>query len=230
MKKRYQLLVFISCALASVPAFAWDIDVDAIISMLGKMYGYQTAEELPQLKEIKTNTENTVNQLKDVNKNLSGISGYENLLNDMKNRKWSDDKWTEALNSAGSSAFKETQRRYDNLYPVNDDKRKDSQLNKTYYTQSSQITRTALAASAYSYDTLNEHMEMVNGLLKKLATSTTEKQVADLNARLLAEISFIQLEMLKQQNIQTQLIAMQSQSEVNGSSDAQRFNQWQPKK
>ncbi|CAM4400526.1 MAG: hypothetical protein LEGION0398_MBIBDBAK_00232 [Legionellaceae bacterium] len=225
----FRIAVISGLLFFSTPVFAFDVDVSGIINFLAKIYGFQTGEELPRLDDIKNNTLHTVNELKDVNKNLTGLTHYETLLNDIKKRQWSADKWTDALSSMGNADFKDAQKRYEQLYPIHDPNRKDSQLNNAYYEQSSKVTRTALAASEYSYNTINEHIDTVNQLLKKLTETQTQKQVADLNVRLLAEVSFIQLEMLKQQNIQTQLIATQSQREVNGLSDSKRFNQWNPK-
>lgn len=210
----------------SKPALAWDLG--DIIGILTEMNNLQNMH-MPKLDDIKRNTGETVTKLDKIHNNLNNLSGYEKLLNTddiTAKRKWSDDKWSNALELKGDSSFKNIQRKYEELYPVDNENLKNSVLQNNFYKRSTQLNRTALAASEYSYDTINEHMDTVNKLLRELANSPTVKQATDLNARLLAEISFIQLEMLKQQNIQTQLIATQNQNVVNGLSDAKRFNRW----
>ena len=206
--------------------------------------------EIAKTMELIQEAENQLSQLKDLSKinskqydylvnNLSGNFGYGNLLNgtsDLNKRQWSNDNWVDVLNEASggnASAFAAAQKKYDQLYPVKaaneivSTRGKDN-LARTHYQQSSQISRAALAASSYSYDQLNEHIKNLHDMLAKLDSQPSEKAALDINARLVAELGFIQLELLRQQTFQNQLSATQTQGEVNGMSDQSQFMKWNP--
>lgn len=191
-----------------------------------------------QIKELQGLSTTNENQYKFLQKNLSGNFGYGKLLNDdnaLHRRQWSNDNWTDVLKASSSghaSAFSNAQRKYDEIYPVKSADnilrtRHGKNLQRTHYEQSHEISRAALAASKQSYDQLNEHIKNLHDMLSKLDDKPSEKAAMDLNARLVAEVGFIQLEMLRQQNIQTQLMATQTQGDVNGMSDQSDFMKWQ---
>ena len=192
-----------------------------------------------QVKEIKKISDINKDQLDFLKTNINGNYGYGKLFNgtdDLNSRQWSNNSWVDVLNEVSdhkTSAFADAQKKYEQLYPVSNPEeigkyRKDGGLVRAYYKQSSQISRAALASSSYSYDQINKHIENLHAILAKLDDQTTEKAAIDLNARLVAELGFIQLEMLRQQSIQNQLTATNTQGEVNGLSDQARFMQWKP--
>lgn len=187
---------------------------------------------LSQLTDIKSLNQQTL-------ANLEGNFGYGNLYNtanDVVQRQWSNNNWIDVLNMVNSdqhSAFYQAQKNYAERYQIMNPTQFGSQqgitaLNKQYYSDSSAVSRAALAASSYSYNQINQHMQTIHDILQKLENQPSEKAALDLNARLVAELSFIQLEQLRMQNIQTQLIANHSQGEVNGMSDQANFMQWNP--
>ena len=157
--------------------------------------------------------------------------------NELKNHQWSNDSWSDVLENkaGGQPGFADAQRKYADMYSIQRPENiastrtgEGGKLARTYYEQSGQISRSALAASSYSFDQVNNHIKNLNRILAKLENSPSEKAAIDLNARLIAELGFIQLEMLRQQNIQTQLIATHTQGEVNSLSDRSQFMQWDP--
>lgn len=220
---------FTASAWATMPV----IDLASIAQMIEMVNRANT-----QIKELNNLNSINKNQYGFLQKNLNGNYGYGNFMNDkpsLYRRQWSNDNWTDVLKASSSghaSSFSNAQRKYDELYPVRDASailttRSESNLQRTHYKQSHEISRAALAASQYSYDQLNEHIKNLHEMLGTLEKEKTEKAAMDMNARLVAEIGFIQLEMLRQQNIQTQLLATQMQGDVNGMSDQAQFMQWQ---
>lgn len=215
-----------------VSAYAgWGDVVDVLTEILGI-----NKEQLGQLKDINQLGQKSLDEFK---RDLSGNFGYGSLLNtpdDLKKRLWSNDRWMDVLKNVSNdktSAFSKAQEEYAKLYPVVSPDAiastlKDGGLTRTFYTQSSQISRAALAASSFSYDQLNQHIEAIHSILTKLDSQPSTKAAIDLNTRLVAELSFIQLEMLKQQTVQTQLHATQSQNQVNGMSSESKFMQFNP--
>lgn len=185
--------------------------------------------ELPNLSQINQN----------LTKYMYGDTGIENILNgqsDMNQRLWSNANWNDVLNQVGGgtySGFQQQQQAYAQMYPTQNKEQigqtlTDNDLVRTYYQQNQEVSRAALAASSYSYNTINQHMQNIQSILLQIKNTPTEKASIDMNARLLAEVSYIQLEMLRQQNVQTQLMATQSQGVVNAMSDESKFDQWNP--
>lgn len=234
MKRLVLIILFINAALLPYGAQASGIDPVSIITELVKIYNLEN-NNLPNLSKL-TDILAVQNKTKDdIEKDLQGNFGYGHLFNDdnaLKNRQWSNDSWLDVLNETKtSSAFSEAQAQYKKLYPVIESSeigatRINGGLNRTYYQQSSSISRAALAASSYSYDQINGHIKTLHDILAKLEDNPSEKSAIDINARLVAEVGFIELELLKQQTIQNQLNATQTQGVVNGMSDATQFMQW----
>jgi type IV secretion system protein VirB5 len=191
-----------------------------ILDILKNMYGVQDSQ-LTELQKI-TGVE------KNIHTDLSGNFGYGNLSDkDMSQYNWSNSSWESVMNmSGGSDAFKAAQKKYDSLYKSKEPKdlgKVVTERTKALYKQSKEINRAALAASSYSFTEITEHMQTVKDILAQLEQHPEEKAAVDLNARLTAELCFIQLEMLKQQNMQTQILATTSQASVNGLSDQAEF-------
>ncbi len=235
MKK--QSLIYLLAILLFLPfTNSYAIDIGGITSWLQKTYGINVdIKKLDQ--EIQRTQQSTLLELQH---DLRGNYGYGNLFNssqDLANRQWSQGSWLDALNQTSTgktSAFVQAQQAYANLYPLVTpaligSSLKEGSLKRSYYTQSSQISRTALAASSYSYGQINQHLQQMHSILSELEKQPTEKAAIDLTARLIGEVGFIQLEGLKQQNIQNQIAATESQNNVNGMSDQSRFMQWNPR-
>lgn len=209
--------------------------------LLEKMLALQAAQ-LPNLAKLpdqlhELERENT--QLSILKTYFSGNTGIENLFNgkaEMDQRLWANPQWESLLKAEGGGSYQSLsnlQRQYAKRYPVINENNigqtlTDDDLIRAYYAQSKAINQAALASSAYSYNQLQGHTQSIHGLLSHLKDTPTEKASMDMNARLLAEVSFIQIEMLRQQTIQNQLLATQAQASVNGLSDQAKFNQWHP--
>jgi type IV secretion system protein VirB5 len=213
--------------------------------------GLRAIELITEAKEQVKNLERQLSQLDNISdlnrqqynfiqQNAHGNYGYGRLGNsetDLYKRQWSHNSWLDALNGANNghtSAFVKAENHYRTLYPVVDashiaPSRSRNNLSRTYYDQSTKINRAALAASSQSYEQINDHIKNLHQMLLKLEDSPNEKAALDLNARLIAEIGFIQLEMLRQQILQNQLSATASQATTNGMSDESQFKHFNPR-
>lgn len=232
-------IIFIFCLLFqfSLPAHAI-FGIKDVYKELKKIYELE-GQYLPQLTNLgalQSAIINSTNIMQTLQRSLYGNYGYGNLLNnqtDLDNRLWSNDKWIDVLakTNANNSAFMQAQEMYERLYPSREPSQvrttlQEADLNRTYYQQTRNLNRAALATSSYSYDNINQHIRNLHDMIKKLEDHPEEKAAIDLNTRIAAELGFIQLEILKQQTIQTQLIATQSQQHVNGMSDESKFLEW----
>lgn len=238
MNKKF-IWVLLSIGLFSLPLTTYAagypvIDIEEIIKTMELIE--QTKDEVSSLGDIKGFTKQQLNFLQ---QDIAGNFGYGNLLNnpaDLAQRQWSNDNWIDVLNMVNTdktSAFYQAQRAYAQRYQIlNPNQFSNAQgvsaLTKQFYSDNSNISRAGLAASSYSYGQINQHMQVIHDILQKLETQPSEKAAIDLNTRLIAELSFIELEKLRMQNIQTQIASNNSQAVVNGMSDQASFMQWNP--
>lgn len=226
MRKRFRFIGLSSWLAVSFFNVAFADDLSGILDVLNQLYGVQS-QQLPHLAEM----EQTSNAILQNLQGQYGYGGWQNHPADLKARQWMNDNWEDALNETSSSntqAFLSAQKAYDALYPVEKPSEMgnglaNTLLSKTSYGQTASVNRAALAASKYSLNTLNQHLEAVHDLLASLNHQTSEKASLDLNARITAEVAFIQLELLRQQTIQNQVIATRSESEVTGMSNENQF-------
>lgn len=172
--------------------------------ILGWIYALESAQlpnliNLEKLPNIDKLAQDTFDQLKT---DLTGKFGHGNLTDsDLRQYQYANDSWANVLKKSDkSSEFTAAQDAYDKLYSTSADIKGVSPLSKTQYQQSRDINRAALAASSYSYDMIAEHLQSVKNILAKLEAKgdITQKEATDLNARLIAESIFVQLEILRQ--------------------------------
>lgn len=233
-------LIIVFCLLFqfTLPAYAV-FGIGDVYKELKKIYNLesQLLPNLSRLSDIESAITNSSQLLQILQRNTYGNYGYGNLLNnttDLNRRLWSNDKWMDVLakSNSNNSAFMQAQETYARLYPSREPTQvrttlQPNDLTRTYYEQTRNLNRAALATSNYSYDTINQHIRQIHDIVLKLEEHPEQKAAIDLNTRLVAELGFIQLEMLKQQSIQTHLLATQSQQHVNGMSNESRFLDWQ---
>ena len=224
------------CLLAITLSFSisncYAIDIGGLATWLQRTYGINV--DIKKLDQEMQRTQQST--LAELQQDLRGNFGYGNLFNstqDLEKRQWSGNSWLEALNQSNTSktsTFVQAQQSYTKLYPLVNAAQiaPEGSLKRSFYLQSSQINRTALAASSYSYDQMNQHIERIHTILAQLEKQPSEKAAIDLTARLMGEVGFLQVEGLKQQSIQNQIAATESQNTVNGMSDQSRFMQWNP--
>jgi type IV secretion system protein VirB5 len=217
-----------------MPISAFASDIGDVLGYLSDIYDLQKQtfdvanSQLTDLGSINNLAQNTLNELKG---DLTGKFGYGNLSDsELKQYTYSNDDWEDVLSMSNANAdFKAAQQRYAELYSTPEKVQGVTSLVQTQYQQGRSISRAALAASSESYNLVAEHMQSVKDILSKLEATdhtVTEKEALDLNARLIAELCFIQLEVLKQQNIQNQITATNSQAGINGQSEQGDFLNW----
>lgn len=228
------LLLGVSASLAPVPTYAagtgvvvTDIIADAILEEMIFLQNVMFSLMTDSSDEI-------IDLLDEIHGDLNGKYGHGNLTAS-ELAQYQDpikDKWEDVLDQSGSSAeFKKAQKSYAALYATDEDIQGVSELSKAQYQQSRNINRAALAASSLSYDKMNDHLNNIKDILAKMESSDdiTMKETIDLNARLVAELSFLELQKLQQSDIQTQVIATDSQAEVNGTHEQSKFLSWDKK-
>jgi type IV secretion system protein VirB5 len=222
------------------------IATHAYADLLGVSDAALYANALEQFNELKKHTDairktylrtkeqaEAMNQLKQLNSGHAGFGDLKNTVEDLKNRQWSPETWEDALQnlSGGNKA------RYDALvkaYEKNNDFLSDdeflkgsSQANLKQYKKKRAVNEAVSVQTTYSFNELNKHIQMVHTLSAKIEGSSNQstKSALDLNARLLAEIAYIQTESLKLQALMGQQNAQNAADDIWEESERSRFNQ-----
>jgi len=203
-------------------------------------------EMVKQLKALKEQTDkmkeaydqgkahlDTANQLKQLHEGHYGLGDLKNTAADLKNRQWSPETWEDALqNLAGGNKA-----RYDALvkaYEKNNDFLSDdefskgaSQANVKQYKKKRAVNEAVTVQTTYAFDELSKHIKTVHELSAKIESSSNQgtKSALDLNARLLAEIAYIQVQSLKLQALMSQQNAQNAADDIWAESERSRFNQ-----
>ena len=229
MKLAWLFLLLPSCALATT----MDDPITDIINLLTNMESYEKQLSLDS-PNIANFTQGQLTELQNEWTALSKSYGMSDTENQQNARLWSADDWNAVLTQAsgGNNArFQQLMQSYSTMYPTlqNGNPVNAKQLVDTSYQQQGNTYRAALAASAYTYDDINSHIQTLENILHQVddaSKNQNEKAAIDLNSRLVAELGFIQLELLKLQSIHTQLVATKQQSDFNANTIDKQFTEY----
>ncbi len=233
MKRWLRIFFFI----ATLP-YAGSVQADPIDDVLNILEQMQDVQNKMSMDtgNIAGNTLNQLNELKDEWKKLSQSYGMGDNADDKSARLWSADDWTQVLEQASggnNERFKQLMQSYSQTYPVLQKGQTGTidpkKLVSDTYTQEGKTYNAALSVSAYTYDDVNNRVGKLETLLAKVDDANknqNEKAAMDLNSRLMAELGFIQLEMLKLQSVHTQMEATRNQGELNADTRDKQFTNY----
>lgn len=231
--------------LAILSSFLWTANVYAsggdplteILDILEEMESTQTKMS-NDTGNISTNTQDELNEAKSEWAKLSQSYGMSDTASDQSARLWSANDWTSVLQQAsgGNNArFQQLMQSYSQMYPSLQTNQTTSidpkTLVDTTYNQQGENYNAGLSASAYTYDDINDRINKIETLLAEVDDANknqNEKAAMDLNSRLVAELGFIQLEMLKVQSIRTQVETTKDQSDLNDDTLDKQFIHYKP--
>ena len=102
-----------------------------------------------------------------------------------------------------------------------------SQAHVKQYKKKRAVNEAVTVQTTYAFDELSKHIKTVHELSAKIESSSNEgtKSALDLNARLLAEIAYIQVQSLKLQALMSQQNAQNAADDIWAESERSRFNQ-----
>lgn len=160
--------------------------------------------------------------------------GYGDLLNDdtaQKERAWSPDSWQDALEAqsgGNSDRYQQLVDEYQASHPYLSDEemqKGSSVSNTTNYEQQVQTNRAAMSHASYSFEDVNKHLDTINELSKKINEDSNPKAVAEINARINAEVAYLQVEQIKSLAVLNEQIAQDQASSLVNDKAASEFNQ-----
>lgn len=160
--------------------------------------------------------------------------GYGDLLNDdeaQKDREWSPDSWEDALEAqsgGNSERYQQLVEEYKANHPylADEEMQKGSSANYTSnYEQQVQTNRAAMSHASYSFEDVNKHLENINELSKKINEDSNPKAIAEINARINAEVAYLQVEQIKSLAVLNEQMAQDQASGLVHEKAASEFNQ-----
>jgi len=165
---------------------------------------------------------------------LAAHFGYGDLLNsddDLNARKWSPDTWDSALqglSGGNDDRYKELVDQYqqDHPYLSSDDMKKGaSDAYATNYEQQVDTNRAAMAHASYSFESVNEHLDNIKELSSQINKAENPKAIEEINARINAEVAYLQVEQIKSMAIMNEQLAQSQASTLVHEKAASEFNQ-----
>lgn len=224
---RYLLAIFLTIGFLT-PSISFASSQDPITEIIQILEEMDHDENLmsqytASTPDIEKYTQSQLTQTQNEWQALTKAYSMGDTQDEQNARLWSADDWNQVLSQAsnGNNArFQELMNSYSSMYPnVNSSQNINAKnLESTSYAQAGQTTNAALATSNYTYDEINDHIKSLENILHEVDDANknqNEKAAIDLNSRLVAELGFIQLEILKLQSVHTQMMATKNQSELN---------------
>lgn len=193
----------------------------------------QLEKEYEVLKEAYHNAQEQLNQQKQLVSNSQGHYGFgnfQNTNNDFQQRNWSPNSWENALKGlSGGNAdrYQQLLKDYQNNHPTlsssDFEKGASTDLSKRYQ-QDIQTNQAASVNATYAFNDIEQALKNVHELSMQIEKSPNTKSSLDLNARLMAEMAYIQIQELKMQAILNQQMAQQSADRISSATLAAKFN------
>ncbi len=190
------------------------------------------------LKQTYDNAVNQLNTAKRIASDAEGHYGYGNLINDaasLTEREWSPDNWQDALKglSGGNPArYQQLVQQYQQDHPTlspDEFKKGASVAAAQQYQQQIQTNQAASVTASYAFNDIKQHLENIHQLSQNIEKAQDTKAAIDLNARLLTEIAYIQVQQLKMQSLVNQQLMQEGTDKIQAETQAAKFNQL-PKK
>lgn len=209
------ILILLHCEVyAKSPAPS--LDLTQLIELIGNINTNSGA----QLKTLK--------ELADANR---GNNHYGALLNDANTLKnWQGaPNWDSALRNisgGNETRYRELVTAYDRAHPALDETtlQAASPERLAQFKQSRSVNKAVNVETTYIFNELNERLKNIHELSKAIDQTGNTKGAVDLNSRLMAELSYIQILNLKLQTLISQQLAENSASALSDESEMIRFN------
>lgn len=222
-----ETLFFSTAANAMLPV----VDAGAIGNLV-KNY-MQLEKQYTLLQNTYQNEQQELNQTKALTNDAQGHYGFGGFMNgaqDLQQREWSPDNWKGALQglSGGNPArYQELVHTYQQDHPSlssSEYQKGASEAQSKVYSQDVQVNRATMVNSTYAFDTIKTHLTTIHALSEKIDQAPNEKAAIDLNARLLAEVAYIQTQELKMQILLNQQLSQSEADTIADKTETSKFN------
>lgn len=172
-----------------------------------------------------------ITHLNSIKNNLSGVGTFGSLFNDQSqlNNRLTNASWDDALkNIAGGNVarYQELKSKYEakhKLQSVSEYSKGVADEQKNSYKNSKETTEAASLNSEIEFNNINQELKNIHEISKKIDGAQTQKQISDLNARLMVELAYLQAESLRMQAIQNKQLSAQAAKNLAAKSFESQF-------
>lgn len=159
---------------------------------------------------------------------VTELGTFLNSTSEQDARAWSPSEWASVVSGGNASRYKQLLEDYQAAHPTLSATQASegmSSENVTDYQQQVETNQAASSQATYAFNNTNAHLETINQLAEKINEEKDTKHIEDLNARMNAEIAYLQVEVIKGIAVLNQQIAQQQATEIHDKTEAAKFNQ-----
>lgn len=219
-------------ALYSAQSFAIPVeDFGAYTHMVQELS--QLEKEYSLLQDAYKNAQDQLAQQKQLVSDSEGHYNVGSMLNgqsELTQREWSPNTWDAALHglSGGNpdrynQLLSDYKKNHPTLSAEEFQKGASGPLTQVYQQQIN-TNQAADVNATYAFNDIQQSLKNVHDLSDQIEKSPNTKASMDLNARLLAEVAYIQIQELKMQAILNEQVAQQNAEKISAETESAKFN------
>ncbi len=222
MSKYSYALIIILITTLSPSLFASDATEQEILSELVMTYYKDLDLEILQQAMQNISTDQ-----------LSALTGkseygtFQNGKEEQEGREWSPSEWASALSGGNNSRYNQLLDDYKKAHPSLSSDEANLGMSASYATDYQQQVATNQASAThatYSFNDTNNHLKIIDNLSEEINKTEDTKRIQDLNARINAEVAYLQVEIVKGLAVMNEQLAQQQATEINDRNAAANFN------
>ena len=223
------MLMMLSCTPAQAMLPVFDA---ASFSKLAAEYE-KLSEQYNTMKQHLAVAQQQLGTAKAIEKDAEGHYQMGDLLNNaqsLKQRQWTSDNWQSALSGGhGSSVqdFSALQQRYDQTQQAlspHDYSQSTNKYRNSEYINQVMTNKTVAVNSNYAFNQMNHQLLVVKQLSEQIEKTKNTKAAMDLNARLLTELAYLQIQTLKVKVLQNMQVSQNASDAIKEESMVARLN------
>jgi hypothetical protein len=233
-RSSYIKLILLLALLPAYPAYAQYAVVDVFARAQWPTQIRTMVDQYRQLRAQYEKLKEQVEEASRTNRHITGVSGIAWLANgasEQADRRWLPTSWqdTVAMHKAGLNpgVYADRQQWYEERLRTIDAKQivpgAPGHRANWSYGLSSENTRAAFAAAEALFDQLDRRLRNVEALTAHIERADSLKQAVDLNSRMVAEQSFISIELARLQSMQLMLFATTQNGTNSGTATRAEF-------
>lgn len=230
--KKAGIFLVMALAFYSAQSFAIPVeDFGAYAHMIQELA--QLEKQYQVLQDAYKNAQDQLSQQKKLVSDSEGHYNVGSMLNgqgDLTQREWSPNTWDAALHglSGGNpdrynQLLSDYKKNHPTLSPEEFQKGASGPLAQVYQQQIN-TNQAADVNATYAFNDIQQSLKNVHELSEQIEKSPNTKASMDLNARLLAEVAYIQIQELKMQAILNEQVAQQNSEKISAETESAKFN------
>jgi hypothetical protein len=204
-----------------------------LLTMIRRMYQLDLdlknmgQEELNEMRGIKTINQSQLNETKRISSSLIGTHQYGSQYYNAQQFSWGANNWQSILSQAnagsGEGALGSLIQKLSADFPINHTFESANDIENKYYLMQAQTALATRASAEVAFDQMNNEDQTIKLLHGLIDHTPDNKSAVDLNNRLLAENTRVNIQQAKLLAVLLQQISINSQAKANRASENATF-------